>query len=89
MKKSGGAICGDIILKMVLTKVKCLHRGLQIVALNTLILNFFTETTNFLLTVKTAQHKNTIFLFYKKLDMKNCLLHSRNLATKDVNFQII
>ena len=63
---------------MTLTKVNSVRRNLQITVLNTSILTFFAEITNFLLTVKIAHYTS---ILQKSWDEE---LFIRLLASREV-----
>ena len=88
-KKLGFTNFSNIMLKicfpkMVLTVVNSVHRNLKILELNTSILNFFAEITNFLVTMKILQSNKALLLIYKNLETTNCLVHSRKLLMTSV-----
>ena len=53
---------------MVVNVANSVHRNLKIIALNTSILNFFAEITNFLLTIKIVQRNKTASILQKLRD---------------------
>ena len=74
---------------MVVNVANRVHRNLKIIALNTSILNFFAETTNFLLTIKIVQRNKTLLLFYRNLEIINCPVHFKKLVMASVKPLII